>query len=405
MKQIMKNIVLFVAIFAAAMASGCGSFSPSVGSLAEAYSKAIDQHQRDDLLLNILRASNDLPLNFTVIPTLIGRGSLQNTLSVGGVALRAAGNPVVADGLVSSRGFDFTLASLDNDKFMRSFMADLSLDRFNVFASSNEIAAQLTFSLLLSDIRIHSSAAGEQRFDNAVDDAAFGRFQSQLAGLLDAGLRTELRDESVPFGPVMNKAEAIAVLEKSLGAISDDTRMRPVGRSDTQYQLVRSNKSTRFCLEPRPAEHQTLARFGEDIRCKDKRQSAVTAVSGPGSLLQAAGSRDFLSLNVRASKEVFRYLGYIARMQTRANAPWLATLRAPQGQAGAVADQAILVVRRGVPAAGVKVIAAAEHFGEHFYIPLEDNGHSAKVIDFLSVLMAMHKVSGAIPASPGMLLN
>ena len=103
---------------------------------------------------------------------------------------------------------------------------------------------------------------------------------------------------------------------------------------------------------------------------------------------------------------MFRYRGYIARMQTRADAPWLATLRATQGQSAvAVADQAMLVVRRGVPAAGVKVIAAAEHFGEHFYIPLEGSGHSAKGIDFLSVLMAMHKVSGAIPGSPGVLLN
>jgi hypothetical protein len=404
MKQTMKNIVLFVGIFAAALASGCGSFAPSVGKLAEAYSKAIDQHQRDDLLLNILRASNDLPLNFTVIPTLIGRGSLQNTLSVGGLALRAAGNPALADGLVSSRGFDFTLASLDNDKFMRSFMADLSLDRFNVFASSNEIAAQLTFSLLLSDIRIHPAGAREQRFDNAGDEAAFLRFQAQLGGLLDAGLRTELGDEALPFGPVLNKAEAIAVLEKSLGAISDDTRMRRVGRSDSQYQLVRFKKSTRFCLAPAPAGDQTQTRFGAEILCNSL--TALTPSTRTGSPPEAAGSRDRLSLNVRSSKEVFRYLGYIARMQTRADAPWLATLRALQGQSAvAVADQAMLVVRRGVPAAGVKVIAAAEHFGEHFYIPLEGSGHSAKVIDFLSVLMAMHKVSGAIPASPGVLLN
>ena len=403
MKQTMKNIFLFVGIFAAALASGCASYAPSVGKLAEAYSKASDQHQRDDLLLNILRASNDLPLNFTVIPTLIGRGSLQNTLSVGGVALRAAGNPALADGLVSSRGFDFTLASLDNDKFMRSFMADLSLDRFNVFASSNEIAAQLTFSLLLSDIRIHPAGAREQRFDNAGDETAFLRFQAQLGGLLDAGLRTELRDEALPFGPVLNKTEAIAVLEKSLGAISDDTRMRRVGRSDSQCQLVRFKKSTRFCLAPAPAGDQTHTRFGAEILCNSL--SAPTPSARTGSPPEAAGSRGCLSLNARSSKEVFRYLGYTARMQTRADAPWLATMHATQGQSAAVSDQAMLVVRRGLPAADVKVIAAAEHFGEHFYIPLEGSGHSAKGIDFLSVLMAMHKVSGAIPGSPGVLLN
>ena len=72
---------------------------------------------------------------------------------------------------------------------------------------------------------------------------------------------------------------------------------------------------------------------------------------------------------------------------------------------GKASDLPLIIVRKGDPPHGTAVLARASFLDESYYIPKEDNGLSAKVLELLNVLVTLNKVAGSIPASPGVLLR
>lgn len=374
--------------------AGCAATPIDMSDMADAYAQNIEEHERRVILLNILRAGHELPMGFTTIPTWTGSGNLRTSTGVGGQLFgQLLSNASLNASAEVGRSFNFSLSSLDNAQFTRAFLADLSMDHLHALASSSEHRPRLLYTLLLSDIRLNPDAETELHHANEAIPEDFERFQAQLSALLDAGLRTEVATLRSPVGPVLQREEAIAFLGRNANPSPDSLRIMNVG-GGTGYQIMSVRTAARFCLVPHRMTQFAQARLGRGIAC------ASSTGGLPASDELPAGG-DALSLDVRSGRDVFRYLGRMARRQMHGAGGWVATV--PEA-AGAPAKP-LLVIRTGRPPAGTQAIAATHYMGQDYHVPLEGSGHSAAVFDLLSVLLSTYKVPGSIPASPGILLN
>ena len=364
--------------------------------MSEAYSKALEEHERNNIFINILRASHDLPMHFTTIQTLQGTGLLKATSGLTGkLSVNIFNNAALSTTLESSRGFSFSLAALDNEKFIKSFVSDISIEYFNIFSTSDQIDNKLTYSLLVADIRTNPGSTGQIQYKNLPNPRDYQAFQSELKELLGAGLQTETATNQTPLGLPLTRAEAISFYSAKANALDDSLKMVQVGPADDpKYQPTLTSKRSRFCLAAAMAGDYASASLGTLIDCNGRRQTAQSPKL----------AKDQLALNLRSSRDVFRYLGQIAVAQTRDQSPWSATLQSGAGMPDSGAEVMLLVKKGPVPL-GLKTIAAVEYFGTMYYVPLENSGNSAKVFEFLSLLLSISKVSGSIPASPGIILQ
>ena len=393
---------LFLAL-SGLMLAGCATTPVDMSDMAEAYAQNIEEHERRVILLNILRAGNDLPMVFTTIPTWTGSGNLRTSASLGGQLFgQLLGNANLSASAEVGRSFNFSLSSLDNSQFTRAFLADLSMDHLHALASSSEHGPRLLYTLLLSDIRLNPDSGGEVHHANEAQPHDFDRFQTALGALLDAGLRTEVATSRAPVGPVLQRAEAIAFLGSTANPSPDSLRTMNVGGNAQGYQIMSLRTVARFCLAPHRMSRFNQARFGRHIACAggDGRLPASDELPSGG---------DVLSLDVRSGRDVFRYLGRIARRQMDDPHDWVATLPAARGASvpdmPATHSDALLVVRKGRAPAGTQAIASTHYMGQDYHVPFDGSGYSAAVFDLLSVLLSTYKVPGSIPASPGILLN
>jgi hypothetical protein len=65
--------------------SGCASIGPDVGDMTRAYAESVEKHERNQILKNLLRAGDGIPMSFTTVPTIVGTGQLESNVGVSGI--------------------------------------------------------------------------------------------------------------------------------------------------------------------------------------------------------------------------------------------------------------------------------------------------------------------------------
>ena len=384
---------------------GCSTVRPDLGQMSQAYSLAVEEHDRNSMLLNMVRASHGLPMHFTTIATLMGQGTLTGSASLSSLVSPFAEGKLSTE-LQSSRRFDFTLSSLDNQQFTKSFLSDVPLSDVHVLDSSGLIPRELLYMLLLSRISLDRHAADEQDFRNLPTAAGFAHFRTLLSELIAAGFRTESYRRPLEIGPVLTRDEAVRFVGDSVRNLhnlvnlpeDDWFSLAPVKGAPGSFQVIVRDRTTRFCMLPRLRERFTRVHLPASTDCRL-------------SILDAAASAPLdwnrrLVVDIRSTRDVLRYLGALVRAQVgEGGERWTAALTVPTVPGGAVQELPLLVVRKGPVPQGLRVIAEAAHMGENYYVPLEGSGLSAQIFEMLSLLMAMNKVPGSIPASPGVLVR
>ena len=113
--------------------SGCTSInSTSFNNMSSAYRDAVEGYSNDNILLNIVRASKNMPMSFLDIPSVIGTGNVVTEANLA-TAQTSAGTTAVSSttggslGISVNNGFTFTQASLDNAQFLQSFLKEIPL--------------------------------------------------------------------------------------------------------------------------------------------------------------------------------------------------------------------------------------------------------------------------------------
>lgn len=406
LKQSLGSLILVIL-------TGCSGFAPNFNDMTAAYSATLSEHERNSLLTNLVRASEGLPLQFTTIPTVVGSGSIVGTMSLSADIVSstpssvpgffsAADRSVAKPGasLASSRQFNFTLAALDNEQFTRGYLSDLTINSVNFFTSTAEVSQELLFMMIFESVFFDSKNQAERvMFKNTLNKKDFEQFRGVILSLIDSGLQTEQIVLPKLIGPPVTREEAVKVISQlalagkdiqSLGWTVSEVKTPHGPRYQTQFREIKY----RFCLSSVSDEVLGEYRLSPAIRC----QRFKSDDGGSGDGLFSMG------LNLRSTRDIFKYLGRIIQAQLDKENPWIPAI-VVRNEDGTLTSVPMLVVKRGSPAPGEKVVAQSSFLDQNYYIPYDNNGMSREVIELLSVIVTMNKVPGSIPASPGVLLN
>jgi len=96
--------------------SGCtGINSSSFGDMSTAYRQVVENYSNENILLNVVRSSKNMPLSFLDIPSVIGTGNVManagmNTTQSAGTQVSPPSITSGSLGLSVNNGFTFTQA-------------------------------------------------------------------------------------------------------------------------------------------------------------------------------------------------------------------------------------------------------------------------------------------------------
>ena len=407
--------------------AGCSSISPRFSNMTSAYSEAVQEHDRNQLLINMLLASRNLPLQFTAVPSVIGTGTISSSAYLGAevygpgdtswgrfFAPTPGSMGTFGGSLSTSRQFNFTLSSLDNEQFAKGFLADISIENIHAFTSTKDIPVRLKYMLFFESMTVNPDAPDEIVFYNGADKVRSERFQQALDRARAAGLRTELVSVTTPIGPALSREEAVAMTKLIVQRDDGSLAVRKIDApAPDQYRVESVRRVARFCFDRAINQRDARLRISPDLYCGRKDSGAGIVISNSEAVEWRAPTNagvddemriENVGLNLRSSLDIFRYLGSVINAQLNPENPWTMTIRSKQ-EDGAWQERPLLVVRKGEPPSGTPVIATARLFDESYYVPMDDDSYSALVFQIASVVVTTSKVPGSIPASPGVLLK
>lgn len=185
----------------------CSSLSPQVSSSAADYSTVMEDFSNQVLMVNVLRARDQMPLNFSDLPIIHGSISEQGNLSalalfggVAGTTARSSLSPSVQ--FSSSPTFD--TSSLNNEAFVLNMLQPVS-PAYMESIWHGGYSRELLLNLFVESIRLPSRAEGDSRVFYNNPDAPrasdYQDFQRVIHALAMSG--ANLRSFTVldPMGP------------------------------------------------------------------------------------------------------------------------------------------------------------------------------------------------------------
>lgn len=410
---------------AGALLGGCASLgSVSMVDMAVSHNQTIDQIERNSLLLNILRAADEQALTFTSISYAGGSGTVNSNINLNDSRKVLFGAPLsfgVGAGMSVGSGFSYTLNTLDNEQFNRSFLADIPLDRLLFLHEGTYLSNAVLWTLVAQRIELTEVKDGSgpsiTRLTNSPDPDDWAAFQRLISRALRLGLSLEEVPEEVPVGPRMSRDEAIYQISTLISGWNPSAwgptmagtakpKLVELGGSNAAatHQMVMVSNKIRYCFRPPkieewPFDGEGLCRSGSSHRqwldLQAKRKSAATP-SAPDPL-----NLQDITINLRSPREVFYALGRLLKPQLErpGSAPAMVESSEPTG----VARPLMQVVCDG-PAPS-NALAVATHSGRTCHIPRGDNSYSAHVMQFLGLLVSLSKVTGAVATSPAVILK
>jgi len=399
--------------------TGCKAIGPDFNEMTAAYTGSMEVHLRNTILTNIMRAAYDMPMTFTDIPTVLGQGfaqgqagltanimSLDPSTLAGFFSAAPQSNASLSAGLTVSRQFSFSLSSLDNQQFTKGFLTPVTLDNVHFFAQSSQLSKDLLFSLLINSIEIHEPGKQSQVLHNNPGSPDFPKYQELINKLLDYGLTTEAVIKPIDLGPVLTSEQAVRYMTSPVGNLPPGVILRKLNTPQGErFQASIVKPTTSFCMGDREKRNEIVSRFGTAIICSDT-DSTGNIVGNHQSAANRKGSAPVqrIAINLRSTRDIFRYLGKVAAAQTVAIPPVVTTIRTYMGD-GKYDYVPLLKVNKGSNVGSGPVISSVKYFGTEYTVPLDKNGYSSVVFDLMSLLVTLSKTPGSIPASPGILIQ
>lgn len=190
---------------------GCAVVDEFSGRAVQ-YNLEAKQAQDQDLLLNIVRASERRPLEFTGVQSVSGTASASGsgTLTFP-FGHRPRPNPnslALTEGV--SGGPTFAVAVLDTQDFFEGILAPVPLQTVDFYLKEG-YPRTLVFDLFVGEV-IFTQQTHRLELRNAVDsDRGALRFQLVASYLLNLGLTTEPQAKPTSYGPLLTGEEASAL--------------------------------------------------------------------------------------------------------------------------------------------------------------------------------------------------
>lgn len=423
-------------VIAAVTLSGCAmTGSTSFRDMSTAYREVLEGYANDNILINIVRASEHMPMTFLDMPSVVGSGNVSAGVginatvmssvpgSVGGFFSAGAGSSYVPSATLSvNNGFNFTQSSLDNSSFMTSFLSDLKPEAVDSLTNNDVGPKSILYSLVIAQIELRNSKnALIEKWVNDPYLETYPKFQQALYRLLDMGLSTEVILQkqvlSAPMDiPTLNKNMVALVAAYGLPG----TAVIPAKGLDGKpaFQLVRITPMTRMCLHKRPNESDLESQFTDGAFCNSSEtgiepragnQAATTMDAGKKS---SAEDKKTLTIKLRSTRNVFDFMGSLVALQTGPNPKIIRIKNSDLFESDRKyllneADESnsfpLFLVEKNKPMADS--IVTVNYLGNKYSIPAAKTSASREVLTLLAEILTLNKVPGSIPASPAVLIK
>lgn len=402
--------------------SGCGATnSTTFRSMSAAYREVVESYSNDNTLINVVRASQKMPVSFLDIPSIMGTGNVSANASLTGTAnsLSTMSNTVTPTvGLTVSGGYTFTQSSLDNATFMKPFLSAIQPEIVGYLSANQAAPKSVLYSLVIDSIDVVTDKKDViASFVNDPSKEDYLSFQRVLYVLVAAGLSVEPTFMKVPQSPVMDEATMRASMGMFTAALASGITVDEIatpGRPK-RYQLVRLVPQFRMCLNR--TDGQIL--FGDSLAasmyCTQtfKARAPSRTATELGKLLANFGNQTYkdlsISIKLRSTRNVFDFLGQVVSMQN-AEKPTIVKIFNPEALEAkpnsTVEDfppVPLFIVHKNQRLANT--LTALEYRGATYSIPDDSNSFSREVMVLLSQLLTLNKISGSIPPSPAVLVK
>jgi hypothetical protein len=418
----MRKFYLLGMAAVVAVLSGCGATnSTTFRSMSAAYREVVESYSNDNTLINVVRASQKMPVSFLDIPSIMGTGNVSANASLTGTAnsLSTMSNTVTPTvGLTVSGGYTFTQSSLDNATFMKPFLSAIQPEIVGYLSANQAAPKSVLYSLVIDSIDVVTDKKDViASFVNDPSKEDYLSFQRVLYVLVAAGLSVEPTFMKVPQSPVMDEATMRASMGMFTAALASGITVDEIatpGRPK-RYQLVRLVPQFRMCLNR--TDGQIL--FGDSLAasmyCTQtfKARAPSRTATELGKLLADFGNQTYkdlsISIKLRSTRNVFDFLGQVVSMQN-AEKPTIVKIFNPEALEAkpnsTVEDfppVPLFIVHKNKRLANT--LTALEYRGATYSISDDSNSFSKEVMVLLSQLLTLNKIAGSIPPSPAVLVK
>jgi len=394
---------------------GCSVPNPKMDDMAAQYQNTVEQYNFNNILLNIVRGSDNLPLSFLDIPSIIGTGNFSagsgaflGSSALNGPLYATASAFQLTPNFSVGTSFNYTQSSLDNAAFQTGFNSVIPLTTVNFFKTSN-MPPELIMSLLIGSIEMVSANGQVEKILNTPGLESFPQFQAIAKLLVKYNLTTQISNTEIPSGPKMTEAQAATamtalVTSKDLGKMQ--MKYFPAkGKEKSYYQLVTVTQMATLCLGESAYTKEIINKYGDQYFCakpvatpdNQGKHQGISATNEPQK------GKTSIAINIRSNRDIYQYLGQILTIQ--AGNPNIQVVVDPsyvvKGQTAK--PQPIIVIKKNESVANP--LAQITYRGNTYAIPSNDNGYTPLVINMMAQLLNLNKISGSIPPSPAVLVK
>lgn len=387
----MYRLRLYAAFITVITLSGCGAhYTPSFTKMSTGYAQYLAQYQTDSILMNLVRASEEKPLSFLDIPSINASGNTSQShsigLSLGGLAADNFTGAIVSASPASSVGvgtsFNFTQSSLDNATFWKGFLTEIPMRTAGMFRTPY-IPREVIFSLLIESIEIKQPDQKSVTYFNSPLDPNYQKFSEIFYEMLHEGLE---------FEPVFQTSTPV---KNSNDSNSDKNSPQKVG---SNYQpSTQTLQDFRLCLKHNPNQPNLKRNYHSEHYCGislDERDLFN-------------GKARFV-IRMRSPKNIFNYLGDVINAQHKESPIYVILPPTPETKnrkEGQSRRYVLFVVQKNPPIDLATYASAIGSYRDEYAIPKENNGYSPLVMDLLSNMIILNKISGSLPQQPAVLIR
>ena len=395
--------------------SACATMS-DFSSWTVGYNNSVEQARNQLMLLNIVRASENMPLLFTGIQVVRGNGQtvvgggLGITSTVQGTSVSGAPtSTTVVNTLAPSvnlqvvSGFNFDVVVLDSAEFLQGLLTPISVLTFNHYVRQG-VPIELLLHLLTEKITITLPGRPTVTYINDPLSRDFKEFRLLIASLLKLRITTEVgNSSSEAIGPLLTDADL-----KS-GASTEFSKALPglvLAKVPGGYRFIRPGGTiANFCFLGEETGQSSLPQTSlcaDSPLRKAKQAAAVGDESADKKVLTTfEGS---MSVQMSSTNDVFNYLGRLARFQAESGNDIL-NLDSPEAIAynRQAQNRAVFRVVKNQPKP--HDIASVQYRGTVYSLPLEEQGYSATTLMVLNQLFSLSKSVNSIPSTGTVLVR
>lgn len=390
-KLIMNHFQFLISLFVVLILSGCGAhYTPSFTKMSTGYAQYLAQYQTDSILMNLVRASEEKPLSFLDIPSINASGNTSQShsigLSLGGLTADNFTGAIVSASPTSSVGvgtsFNFTQSSLDNATFWRGFLTEIPMRVAGMFRTPH-IPREVVFSLLIESIEINQPDQKPVTYFNSPLDPNYEKFHTLFYEMLNEGLELE---------PIF---QSNAPAKNSTGSSNDRNNSQSSG--STAQPSAQNLQDFRLCLKHKPNQPGLKRSFHPEHYC---------GISLDEKDLFNGKAR--FVVRMRSPKNIFNYLGDVINAQQKELPIYVTLPPTPETKnrkEGQSRRYVLFVVQKNPPIDFAIYASAVGSYRDEYAIPKENNGYSPVVMDLLSNMIILNKISGSLPQQPAVLIR